>query len=275
MGTDKNLFIKEYLKDKDKIDKDKKIDKNLKRMADELYSEAKFLSDPKKSYEKAMEAYEIYPLDYQFKSFAISKLIDNEEKEIEYKKLIDEIEKSIVDSMEGLFIFYEENEIYSERFKNLKFKYIITLIKNKKDQEALQELILFNTRYSYLDFKTKHLVLNLCLILWKKELFVSEYNSIIGKENILYKLPFSFLLFKNNQEEKSKDEIIRINQLNHYICDLIISLDNEDIKKEVRDCSPRFRISSREEALYSLKYFIDLYNDVEFKNFVKEIRGNV
>lgn len=269
MSKKDNIILIQELKEKNKqinIQKSfTKVNEDLKRMAQELFSQALFMSDKNNAYNKAIEAYEIFPSEYQYKTFAISKLSSVDEKEYEFKNLIDEIEKNIMNSLEGLFEFYGYDEIYSQRFKELKYKYIITLIINKKYQDALKELLSFNERYSYLEFKTKHLVLNLCLALGKKEMFISEYNSISGRENILYLLPFSLLLFKNNQIEASQKEINRINKLNHHLKDIMVKLDDIDVKKEIECCSSRYYMTTKEEVLFSLKYFDEYYNDEEYK----------
>lgn len=269
MSKKDNIILIQELREKNKQINIQKsftlVNEDLKRMAQELFSQALFMSDKNNAYNKAIEAYEIFPSEYQYKTFAISKLSSVDEKEYEFKNLIDEIEKNIMNSLEGLFEFYGYDEIYSQRFKELKYKYIITLIINKKYQDALKELLSFNERYPYLEFKTKHLVLNLCLALGKKEMFISEYNSISGRENILYLLPFSLLLFKNNQIEASQKEINRINKLNHYLKDIIVNLNNIEVKKEIECCSSRYYMTTKEEALFSLKYFDEYYNDEEYK----------
>lgn len=269
MSKKDNIILIQELKEKNKQINIQKsftlVNEDLKRMAQELFSQALFMSDKNNAYNKAIEAYEIFPSEYQYKTFAISKLSSVDEKEYEFKNLIDEIEKNIMNSLEGLFEFYDYDEIYSQRFKELKYKYIITLIINKKYQDALKELLSFNERYSYLEFKTKHLVLNLCLALGKKEMFISEYNSISGRENILYLLPFSLLLFKNNQIEASQKEINRINKLNHHLKDIMVKLDDIDVKKEIECCSSRYYMTTKEEVLFSLKYFDEYYNDEEYK----------
>ena len=261
----------EFHKLKNKINKEKLdllLERNIEMLARETFDEARYSSDKEESYSKALEAYEIYPNNYEYKTYAISQMLDSVEKEEEYLKLINTVNDEILNSKEGLFQFYDENEVYSYRYKDLKYKYYCTLIINNKYEKAFEELKRFNKEYSYIDFKVKHLILNLAIILDKKDDFLNEYNSIDGKESILFKLPLCYVFYKVGNYKDALDELKGIKRINKYLIDIIISIEDERIQEEIKRSKSRFYVTTREEALFCLKYFINIYSDNGFKNFI-------
>lgn len=254
---------------------EKKLENNLERLAREKFDEARFSHDSNLAYSKAIEAYDLFPNNYQYKTYAISKLSDSLLREVEYKKLIDTVDEEINNSVEGMFNFFEINEVYSYRYKSLKYKYIVALIVNRKYENAYFHLLKFIQRYSYIDFKVEHLLLNLCILLNKHSEFIKEYNLIEGKENIIYKLPYLYVLYKNANYNAAEDEICRIKRLNNYLFDLILNLEDECIIKEIKNSQYRYHIGSKEEALFCLKYFYEIYKDENFRKFIEEKRGKV
>lgn len=261
----------EFQKLKNKINKEKidlLIERNIEILAREKFDEARYSSDINESYHKALEAYEIYPNNYEYKTYAISQLLNSLEKEEEYLKLINTVNNEILNSKEGLFQFYDENEVYSYRYKDLKYKYCCTLIINNKYDKAFEELKKFNKEYSYIDFKVKHLILNLAIILGKKDDFLNEYNAIDGKKSVLFMLPLCYVFYKFGNYKDALDELKRINRINKYLLDIIINIEDEKLQKEINYSKSKFYITTREEALFCLKYFINLYSDKGFKNFI-------
>lgn len=274
-----NIISIDYLRNKNNELKkevfDKRLEHNIERLAREKFDEARFDSDNNSSYLKAMEAYELCPNDYQYKTYAISKIKDSLLRESEYKSLIDTIDEEIKNSLEGMFCFFEINEVYSFRYKDLKYKYIICLIINKKYEIAYLHLLEFIKKYSYLDFKVLHLLLNLCILLNKDNELLEEYNLIDGKENILYKLPYLYCLYKNRKYHDAESEMCKISKLNTYLFALILELENENVINAIKKSHFRYHIGSKEEALFCLKYFYGIYCDEGFREFIKEKRGKV
>ncbi len=266
------IISKEELqKLKNKINKEKLdllIERNIEMLAREKFDEARYSSDKKESYSKALEAYEIYPNNYEYKTYAVSQLLDSLQKEEEYLKLINTVNNEILNSKEGLFNFFDEDEIYSYRYKDLKYKYCCTLIINNKYEKAFEELKQFNKKYSYIDFKVKHLILNLAIILNKKDDFLNEYNSIDGKESILFKLPLCYVFYKVGNYSDALYELKGINRINKYLIDIIINIEDKKLQEEIKYSKSKFYVTTREEALFCLKYFINLYSDNGFKNFI-------
>lgn len=267
-----NIISKEeFQKYKNNLNREKfdfLIERNIEMQAKEIFDEARFSSDKNEAYEKALDAYDLSPNNYQYKTYAISLVNDNLLKEKEYFELISTVNSEIMNSNEGLYKFFDEKEIYSYRYKDLKYKYCCVLIENNKYEKAFFDLKEFNKLYSYIDFKVKHLILNLAIALDKKEDFLNQYHTIDGKENILYKLPFCYVLYKTGNYKDALIELKRINHLNHYLLDVILNLNDEKIKKEISFSKSKYYIGTREEALFSLKYFTSLYLDEDFKNFI-------
>lgn len=266
---------KDEIKEKDEVIRLRnKFDDSLERMALEKFSEALYTKDRKKSYLLAIEAYELNPLEYNYKVYAISKLDDNLEKEKLYLDLIDSINKDINNGETSLYNFYNKDEIYKKRYKALVYNYIICLLINKKYILALDELIKFDSIYSHYDYKVRHLILNLFIVLNKYE-EINKYFILNEKEEcILNYLPMAYYLYKNGETEKSIDYLKRIIRNNKYFYEILINLDKNEYIEEIKKSKERYKLRSREEALFCFKYFYFIYStDSDFINLFITFRG--
>lgn len=249
-----------------------KIDRSLERIASEKFAEAIYEKDINRSYALALEAYELNPDEYSYKVYAISKIENSNEREIMFFDLINDIKKKINDSRDGLFYFYDTSEFYKKRYKDLLYKYIICLIENRKYDDALIQLNRFDSIYYHFEYKVKHLIMNILLYKNEFKLFYDEIKMIEDEENLLYYLPRAYYLYKQGEIDESIKIINKAISINNYLIDIFRNLNDDCLIEKINKSKERYKLRSKEEALFCFKYFYFIYIDDEgFKKLLLNV----
>ncbi len=260
-----NDLKKEY--DQLKTEKDKRRHKNandiFQRDAKELYASAICAKSKEEAYELAMKAYELDSYSYEYKTFAISKMADKYLKCDEYLGLIDKIER--MSDKDNLLKIYDEDELYSERFKDLSYKYIMSLLDIEFFDEALFRIDEYNENFFSFFSKLKHIRLNILLMQKRYDEVIDEYYEET-EEDICILIPVSFAYIKLKQYKEGFVILSRIKNINKFAFEFLLNyIDNKELDK----ATSAYHVSSKEEVYFAYKYFVKTYlNDKEYLNII-------
>lgn len=255
-----NDIKKEY----DVSKKNQKIDEDLKRQAKQLFEEALYSKISKeKAYNKALDAYELYPSNYEYKTYAISLINNAFERMMEYEYLYKEINQYI-DSYcieESIIQIYSIEERNSTRYKDLKYALACSYIENHRYREALQLLNEFDDNVTY---KTKHLIMNIHLVFGDYKECVDLYDN---DRSIIYLIPLSYAYLKLHKYKLFVEVIKEIQELNDNFKLLLFNLNVNRLKK-----IKKYHYTHESEIYYSFKYFYSMYkNDKEYVNEINKV----
>ena len=243
--------------------RNKKIDEDLKRQAQDLFQQALYEKESILAIKNANDAYELYPERYEYKTYAISLIKESDIKLQEYQDLYDEINHYIYsyDANESIMQIYSHEERNKKRFKQLKYNLACAMLENKlyeKAYDLLKDLIDENVH-----FKSKHLIMNIYLQQNKYQEVLDLYND---EENhsLIYLIPLSYAYLKLHKYKKFVSIIKEIDTLNEHFKDSFLKLQKARLKN-----INKYHFSCLDEVYYSFKYFYDFYKDD--KEFVNEI----
>ena len=253
-------------KEFDENKRNKKIEEELKRQAQDLFQQALYERNIFLAIKYANDAYELYPERYEYKTYAISLIKDSEIKLQEYQELYDEISRYIdtYDQSESLMQIYSFEERNKRRFKQLKYNLACAMIENKLYEKAYALLKDLISEDVY--FKSKHLIMNIYL---KENKYQEVLDLCNDEENhsLIYLIPLSYAYLKLHKYKNFVAVIKEINILNEHFQNSFLKLQKARLKN-----INKYHFAGIDEIYYSFKYFYEMYReDLEYVNEVSKI----
>lgn len=242
---------------------------------DNLFKSIVSEKDINKRIELANEAYESNNYFYEYKMYAISLYKSKKKRLEEYKVLLNFVCDMIKLSDEDSLAIFNKTEINAQRFIDLNFKYIMSLLENGKYKIVLDTIDTFEKMYKVYASKTKVLKFHALNMLGRFSDVIAMYNEE-SDENCALLMPLSYAYFKNHNIKNFTLTVERLFSINPFVQDLLLEYIEGYNKLSFEDASYVYYVRTKEEAKYCLKYASSLYlKDEAFIGAIRVLLTNI